>query len=237
MNIFDIGIILILIMSFIVGFKKGIIKEAVSFIGIVLVLVLSFSFKSLLGNFFCKVLPFITFAGNVKGITALNILFYQLLAFLILYIVLTGVYSFILKVSKFLQKIINFTIVLWLPSSIGGGIIGLLSGYLTIFVVLLLILIPFKDNTMFKESTMINTIMNKTPIIAKYSKNISNSVTEIYDLEDEIVNNKLSINEANLKTIDIMLKYNIASKELIESLRQQGKLKDITNLDSILQNY
>ena len=105
------------------------------------------------------------------------------------------------------------------------------------FVVLLLILIPFKDNTMFKESTMINTIMNKTPIIAKYSKNISNSVTEIYDLEDEIVNNKLSINEANLKTIDIMLKYNIVSKELIESLRQQGKLKDITNLDSILQNY
>ena len=69
MNIFDIVIILILLMFLIVGWKRGVIKEAVSLIGIVLVFLLSFQFKGVLGNFFCETFPFIPFKGRMEDIT------------------------------------------------------------------------------------------------------------------------------------------------------------------------
>ena len=52
MNIFDIGIILVLIMFLIVGIKRGVIKEAVSLVAIILVFVLSFSLKGIIGNIY-----------------------------------------------------------------------------------------------------------------------------------------------------------------------------------------
>ena len=50
LNIFDVGIILLLIMFLIVGFKNGVIREAFALIGIIAVFILSFVFKGLLGN-------------------------------------------------------------------------------------------------------------------------------------------------------------------------------------------
>ena len=54
MNILDIAIILVLIMSAIIGFKRGAIKEIVSLVGIIVVLILAFAFKGVLGNVLCK---------------------------------------------------------------------------------------------------------------------------------------------------------------------------------------
>lgn len=115
-NIIDIAIILMVIMFGIVGFKKGIIKEAVSLIGIILVFIISFYFKETIGNILCKFLPFFTFSGPLKGLVSLNILIYQLIGFLIIYSILSGVYTLILKVSGIFQKLVNMTIVLILPS-------------------------------------------------------------------------------------------------------------------------
>ena len=46
LNIFDIGIILLLIMFLIVGFKNGVIREAFALIGIIAVFIFSFVFIS-----------------------------------------------------------------------------------------------------------------------------------------------------------------------------------------------
>ena len=59
MNIFDIGIILLLCMGFIVGWKNGVIKELVSFVGIIIVFIISYQLKGIVGNVLCKLLPFI----------------------------------------------------------------------------------------------------------------------------------------------------------------------------------
>ena len=77
MNILDIVIVLILIMSAIIGFKRGAIKEIVSLVGIIIVFIVAFAFKGVLGNVLCKWLPFFNFAGNLEGVTVLNILLYR----------------------------------------------------------------------------------------------------------------------------------------------------------------
>ena len=70
MNIFDIGIILFIIMSMIVCAKKGLIKSAVSLVGIILVFIIALTFKEQLGNFLCKYLPFFNFSGNLEGLVS-----------------------------------------------------------------------------------------------------------------------------------------------------------------------
>ena len=80
-NILDIFIIMMLIMFVIVGFKRGVIKELVSLIGIIIIFILSWSLKNYIGNFLCIIFPFFKFIGPLKDIDAINILVYQGIAF------------------------------------------------------------------------------------------------------------------------------------------------------------
>lgn len=237
MNIIDIGIILFIIIFVIVSAKKGLIKSAVSLIGIVIVFIISYIFKEHIGNFLCKYLPFFNFGGNLEGLVSLNILIYQLVGFLIIYTVLMGIYTIILSISGWIQKLVNMTILLKLPSAIGGGIVGLVEGYLLSFIILLIVMIPFKSMALFQESKVADYILNKTPIISKSTSSITKSVTEIYTLTEEVANKKIDINEANLKSIDIMLKYKVTTPHTIEQLIVLDKLKNIEGLEYILARY
>lgn len=232
-TIFDIGIILLFIMFIIVGLKRGVIKETVSLLAIVLVFVLSFALKGLLGDVFCTILPFLSFGGMVT----LNIIIYQLLAFLIVFSLLLCIYELSIKISKFLQKLVNVTIILWLPSKILGGVVSFIKGYLIIFVVLFLLMIPLGKYSIFRDSYTVNFVLYKSPIMAKYTKSFTKPVLEVVDIGKNLSNKKISINEANLESLDIMLKYKIVSKKMVENLVELNKLDSVDNIDSILNKY
>lgn len=237
MNILDIGIVLILIMSAIVGFKRGAIKEIVSLVGIIIVFIVAFAFKGVLGNVLCKWLPFFNFAGNLEGVTVLNILLYQLIAFLIIYSLLFSVYMIVMKISGIVQKIVHMTVILWLPSKLIGAVVAFITGYVMVFVVLLALLIPLKDTDIFRESRFANYIVYDTPILAGSADNISSSINEVYTLGEELSKGDISKNEANLETMDILLKYKIVSPETARQLIVLDKLDGISGLDSVIKRY
>lgn len=237
MNILDIGIVLILIMSAIVGFKRGAIKEIVSLVGIIIVFIVAFAFKGVLGNVLCKWLPFFNFAGNLEGVTVLNILLYQLIAFLIIYSLLFSVYMIVMKISGIVQKIVHMTVILWLPSKLIGAVVAFVTGYVMVFVVLLALLIPLKDTDIFRESRFANYIVYDTPILADSADNISSSINEVYTLGEELSKGDISKNEANLETMDILLKYKIVSPETARQLIVLDKLDGISGLDSVIKRY
>ena len=237
MNILDIVIALILIMSAIIGFKRGAIKEVVSLVGIIIVFILAFSLKGVLGNVLCKWLPFFNFAGNLEGVTVLNILLYQLIAFLIIYSLLFSVYMIVVKISGVVQKLVHMTIILWLPSKVIGAVVAFITGYVMVFVVLLALLIPLKDTDIFKNSKFANYIVYDTPILASSSENISTSINEIYELGEDLSKGDISKNEANVKTMDILLKYKVVSAETARELVVLDKLDDISGLDKAIEKY
>ena len=236
-NILDVAIILILIMSAIVGFKRGAIKEIVSLVGIIIVFIVAFSFKGVLGNVLCKWLPFFNFAGNLEGVTVLNILLYQLIAFLIIYSLLFSVYMIVMKISGIVQKIIHMTVILWLPSKLIGAVVAFVTGYVMIFVVLLALLIPLKDTDIFRESRFANYIVYDTPVLASSADNISSSINEVYTLGEDLSKGDISKNEANLETMDILLKYKIVSPKTARQLMVLDKLDGISGLDRVIQKY
>lgn len=237
MNIIDIGIILFILSFIIVGSKQGLIKGGVSLVGLIVIFIISYTFKDEIGNFLCKYLPFFNFSGNIEGLVSLNILIYQLAAFLIIYTVLIGLYTIIMTVSGWIQKLINKTVLLKLPSAIGGGIIGLIEGYLFAFIILLLAMIPLKNMTLLQGSVLADYILHKTPIVSESTSDITNSVTEIYELVDQVANKKIDVNEANLKSIDIMIKHKVITPHTVEQLMVLDKLKEVKGLEHVLNRY
>ena len=237
LNVFDIGIILLLVMFIIVGFKNGAIRELFALVGIIVVFVLSYSLKGILGNILCIVLPFFKITGVVEGLSVMNILLYQAIAFMIVFAILLTLYEILLKVSKSIQKIVNLTIILILPSKILGGIIAFVKGWIVLFAVFLCLMIPLKNTELFTSSTMVNKIIYNTPVLSSHSSNFINSVEEIYNLGKQLSNKEISKNEANLKTLDLMLKHKIVDKSTVEQLVKLHKLDDVSNIESVLNKY
>lgn len=237
MNILDIAIILILAMSAIIGFKRGAIKEVVSLIGIIVVFVVAFCFKGVLGNVLCKWLPFFHFSGSLEGIDVLNILLYQLLAFLIIYSLLFSVYMVVVKISGIVQKLVHMTIILWLPSKLIGAVVAFITGYVMVFVVLLALLIPLKNSDVFLDSKFANYMVYETPVLASSSRSISDSINEVYLLGEDLAKGTIGKNEANLQTLDVLLKYKIVRSKTVRQLIVLDKLDDISGMDAILDKY
>lgn len=237
LNIFDVGIILLLIMFLIVGFKNGVIREAFSLIGIIAVFILSFVFKGLLGNLMCIILPFFKLSGVIEGFSVINILIYQIIAFMLVFAILLTIYEIFLKISKFIQKLVNLTIILILPSKLLGAVVSLIKGVIVLFAVFIVLMIPLKNSELFTGSTMVNQILYKTPILSQSSNNFINTVEEIYNLAEKVSNKEISTNDANLELLDMMLKHKIVNKSTVESLVKLHKLDDVNNIETVLQKY
>ena len=237
LNIFDIGIVLLCLMFFIVGAKNGVIKEVFSLAGTIAVFVIAFMFRGILGNVMCIALPFFKLSGALEGITAINILLYQVIAFMLLFFILLSVYVLIMGISSVFQKLVNLTIILIIPSKILGGIVSVIKGWIVLFAVFIVLMIPLRNYSIFTESTMINKILYNTPILSGYTSNFTSSVEEIYDLGVKVSNKEISTNDANLKTLDIMLKHKVVDKNTIEKLINQNKLNDVKNINSVLNKY
>ena len=237
LNIFDVGIILLLIMFLIVGFKNGVIREAFALIGIIAVFILSFVFKGLLGNLMCIILPFFKLSGIIEGFSVINILIYQIIAFMLVFAILLTIYEIFLKISKFIQKLVNLTIILILPSKLLGAVVSLIKGVIVLFAVFIVLMIPLKNSELFTGSTMVNQILYKTPILSQSSNNYINTVEEIYNLAEKVSNKEISTNDANLELLDMMLKHKIVNKSTVESLVKLHKLDDVNNIETVLQKY
>ena len=237
LNLLDIGIIFFLAVFLIAGMKTGVIREIVSLIGIIIVFILSFAFKGILGNFLCMVVPFIQFKGALEGISTMNILIFQTLAFLILFGIFLGIYTLLVKISKFIQKIVNMTIILIIPSKILGGIVSFIRGYIVIMIILMVLVVPFHSYAFFEDSLLANKILYKTPILSPYTESFVAPIGEVYELTNQVANKQIDANTANLKSLDIMLKYKIVSKAEVENLVRKRKLDDVKNIDSVLNKY
>lgn len=233
LNIFDIGIVLVLIGYIIGGWKQGVVKETTSFIGIIIVFFLSWFLRGIVGDFLCTILPFFKF----DGLSSLNILIYHGIAFFLLFSILMGLYRLLLKLSNGLQKIINYTIILIIPSKILGAIIGFIEGWINIFIILLVLLIPLKDFDQYKDSKVNNFILFNTPVLSDTVKPFTKGAKEIYKVTSKIAKKDIEMNEANLESIDIMLKYKLVNKETIEKLVKSNKLENVENIESILSKY
>ena len=235
MGLVDILIIGFIFIGGIVGWKRGVIKEAVSAIGIVLITVLSFIFKNPLSVILYENLPFFKFGGIFKGVTVLNIALYELVAFLIVFSILMILWRIVVFASSIVQKVIDMTIILGLPSKILGFLIGLVEYYLISFVIIYILVLPIFSVKEVVDSRYANIILEKTPIVSSSFGEKMEFLNEFVSLKEKYKNTE-SATQFNYDTLDLFLKYDIINVNSAKKLRQKNKLK-IDGIDNLLKKY
>ena len=233
MDILDIIILIIILFNALLGFKRGFTKELVSFIGFFLIIVLAFILKNPISELMYENLPFFTFGGLFKGVTALNILLYEIIAFFIVVAILTVIFKVLLFATTIFEKLLKFTIILGIPSKILGMIVGIVEGVTISFILLYILSLPlFSINT---NSNLKKQVLNNTPILSSMTKDFKNTIDEFSLLKEEYEIEK-DTDKFNYDTLNILLKYKIITVSSAKNLNEKGKLK-INNVDTLLNLY
>lgn len=222
MNILDAVIITILIVGVLGGMSRGLIKQAVLLIGLVVCLVFAFSLRTPIATFMYEYLPFFKFGGLFSGVSIINILLYELIAFLIIFSLLYLVLRILLKITGIIEKILDMTIILGFFSKIGGGIVGFIEAYILVFVFLFVFSQPFIRVTGLDSSKVGNFILDKTPVMSSAIEDTRKAINEVYTLTTKYKNDK---NKLNQETIKLFIKYDIITEENVQKLREKGKLE------------
>lgn len=232
-NIVDAIILLIILLGGLLGFKEGVIKKLTSIIGLIVVVILSFILKNHLSVIFYENLPFFDFWGAFKGIQVLNVIFYEMLAFLIIASVLTIVYRIILGITGIIEKILKATIILSIPSKILGFFVGLVEYYIWVYLFLFVLTLPVFNIKMIYESKTAVYMITKTPILSKYT----GKTLEIYNDLYSVIDNKegKSSEQINEEAMKLMLKHDIISTESAHKLVEKNKVNVVD--DSFIDTY
>lgn len=231
----DIIIIILLGVGLFEGYKSGLINSLLRLVGSVLVFVLSYALKGPLSIFLMEKMPTLNFSGVFTGISSLNVMVYEAIAFIILSVVFGIVLNILIRLSGVFNKILNSSFITGIPNKILGAALGFVRLYIFVFIVVFVLsLIPQTTKTI-KDSYLPPIILKQTPILSSMTKDFTKSFDEINKLFDNL--NKES-EEANLngETLEILLKYNIVTKDTAIKLHEAGKL-DIENFDEIIKNY
>jgi len=232
MNIVDIIILVFFVISVYSGFRKGVVNSIVTLVGTIAVFILSFYLKTPVSIFMYEHLPFFSLNGIFENITVINILIYEGISFLLTFLVLSILVKILARVTGLIDKVLGKLVLLGLPSKILGGVVGLLQGYLLIFLVLFAISSFTKPSNYIEKSKVSYFILTKTPVLSSIVDDTVASVKEVYDI---CLRNK-DADKANLESLDVLMKYEVLSYESANNLLESGKLK-FDNAESVIEKY
>lgn len=233
LTIVDAIILLIILLGGVIGFKEGVIKKLTSIIGLIIVVILSFELKNYLSVFFYENLPFFNFWGIFKGIQVLNIIFYEILAFIIIASLLTIIYRILLSITGLIEKVLKATIILSIPSKILGFIVGLVEYYIWVYIVLFILTLPVINLKSIYESKTATFIMENTPYLSKYTDKTLKIYNDLYKIIDNRSNK--SNEKVNEEALNLLLKHEIITKQSAQKLINSNKV--LVEDEEFLNNY
>jgi len=222
MVVVDIIILIFIALGAIGGFKAGVIKKTTDFVGTLVIVVLAFYLKNYVSVIMYENLPFFDFGGYIKGVEVINILFYEVLAFIIVFALLLVILRVLLMITGIIEKILKATIILSIPSKILGIFVGMIEMYVYVFIALVFLSLPVFNISYIKESKLANFMLNDTPILSSMSEDIISTYSEVYELIDNKENK--SSEEVNTEILKVLFDKEVITKESARKLVDRNKL-------------
>ena len=235
MTIVDAIVILFLLLGALLGFKKGAIRSLVGLIGTIAVVVIAYYLKNPVADLLYNFVPFFEFSGSWQGLVTLNILLYEGIAYVLVFVILYSILSLILKLTGVIEKILTLTIILGIPSKIIGAVLGFLEAVVFSFIILFVLLQFNGTNAWIRESTVAMSILDKTPLIGSMVSETYDAIVEIGDLQVEYKDSD-DLDAYNREILSIMLKYHVITSETTRKLIDNEKL-DFAGAESILNSF
>ena len=148
---------------------------------------------------------------------------YQTIAFILVFSIIMIIFRVVLSFTGALEKVLNFTIILGIPSKIGGFIVGLIEGFIVVYMLLFIISQPFLKIDIVQQSKFREKILTSSPILSSVANNTNKAVNEIYELQKTFIKDK-DVDYFNSRTIEILLEHDVINDEYVEKLRDMGKI-------------
>ncbi len=222
-TLIDILIVIFVLLGTYAGFKKGLIKSLVNFIGLVAVVIIAYTFRYPLAEFLIDKMPFFNFAG-FEGLTAINILIYNVISFIFIFVILYCILNVIISVTGFIDTLLKFTVIWVIPSKIGGAIIGFLESWVFVFLVLFALASFNVTANWVISSKGADIILNHTPIIANYLYGVADGAQQIYKGIDEYSKDETKTEkDINLYILQQEISHGLITKEKAQELIDTGK--------------
>lgn len=218
----NIVIIVIIVGEIISGYKKGFLESSIKLLGGLVALIGAFLLKGPLAIVMYSHLPYFKLGGIFKGVSSLNIIIYEVIAFILLFIALKIAISLIAKITGLIEKLLSLIFFIGIPSKILGALVGLVKA----LVVLYFLAFGFKfvcnlSNVELKPSLADDIV--ELPVLKNTFGNILNSFDEITALAKEYEDTK-DKEEFNNQVLDILIEYNIITEENLDILIDNGKI-------------
>ena len=167
-------------------------------------------------------LPFFSFGGLIKGIDVVNILLYEVIAFVIVFLVLLFLLKAILMITGLIEKILKATIILSIPSKLLGILVGAIEMYVYVFLALVVLTLPIFNIAEIRDSEMATFVLDNTPILSGISDEMIDIYTEVYDvLEDKETKTNEQLNE---EILEILIEKEVITKETAKELVEKNKV-------------
>lgn len=235
LTIVDSILILFLLLGAVLGFKKGAIKSLVVLIGTLALVVISYYLKNPVAEILFKFCPFLNFAGKWEGLVTLNILLYESIAYILVFVVLSSVLTLLTKVSGIIEKILNATIILGIPSKIIGAVLGFIEALVFSFIVLFVLLQVNTTSAWVSDSSMARSILDKTPLVGYMVKDTYKAIMDINKLQDKYKDDS-NKDLYNGEILNIMLNYEVITPEATQYLIDEKKL-DFAGAQNVLNSF
>lgn len=235
MTIVDSIVILFLLLGAVLGFKKGAIRSLVGLVGTIAVVVIAYYLKNPVADLLYNFCPFFEFSGSWQGLVTLNILLYESIAYIIVFVILYSILSLILKITGIIEKLLTMTIILGIPSKIIGAVLGFLEAVVFSFIILFVLLQFNGSHIWIKESSVAMSIIDKTPLIGSMVNETYEAIIEISKLDDKYKNSN-NLDGYNGEILSIMLKYHVITPETTQKLIDSKKL-DFAGASTILNTF
>ena len=186
------------------------------------VIILAFYLKNYISVIMYENLPFFNFFGLINGIDVLNILLYEVIAFLVIFIALLFVLKVVLMLTGLVEKILKATVILSIPSKLLGIVVGVIEMYVYLFLILVIVSLPIFDSSFLKDSKMNNFILNNTPVLSGVSEEIIDIYGDVYNIID---NRKNKTNEQlNEEILKVLIDKKVVTKESAKKLVDKNKI-------------
>lgn len=232
-GIVDIFIVLFVLMGGVVGYKNGAIKEGVQFVGLFICLIVAFIFKDQLMVLMYENLPFFNFFGIIRGLDAINVLFYQLIAFIVIFAALMFILKVLIVITGFVELLLKMTVFLSVPSKIIGIFVGMIEFYVYVFVVLYILNMPIFNLSYVADSKYGNIVLENTPILSSFVDNTVNVYVDVWNIIKN--RDKKSNKEVNTLVLVTLLDNKLITVDSARKLVSANKI--IIEDESILDYY
>ena len=221
--IVDVLIVVFLIGGIIVGYKKGFFENTVRLIGSIIALLGAFLLKNPLSVYLYTKLPFFNLPGVLEGVSSINIICYELISFIIVWILISIVLAILAKIFKIEKLTMTLVTKLRIPNKVLGVIVGFIESYL--FVYFAVMICMFVANLYdFKMEDRLANYVFETPVLHETFGPTYSALTDITLLAQkyENINDKMAF---NAEAVEILIKYDLVSEENVELLIEQGKIQ------------